>query len=194
MEFNENKNFNENNQMQEVTVILKEKNGNSNSFWYLIVAILILGLLGWYGYTAGWFSKKTTTTTTTVKEEKTNAKTFPFEDNNEIKAPIDNVTIQTSDSFPVKKTLVLKGQLSGCTYLNEPQIMREGNTFYVNLTTRKDSNSPCSEDVPSPYERQIELEVVGLPAGVYNVVVNEKQTTFELEQDNSVDFSVGGEK
>lgn len=196
MEYNENENENQNiedsNFFKKDNSLLKEKNNGNNGIWYLVIGILILGILGWYGYTAGWFSKDVQKMSIDKQEENIGVGT-PFESSDEAKAPISNITVKTSEDFPVQKTLVVKGELSdGCMYLNDPQVIRDGSTFYVNLTTREEGDV-CTEAIV-PYERNIELDVLGLPAGVYSVIINGKETIFELEQDNAIDFSLGEEK
>ncbi len=191
MEYNENKNFEGTDSYGQDPVTLREKDKGNKGLWYWIIAILLLGLVAWYGYTAGWFSKNSVDIL--PLETNTTGESDPYAFDSEIQAPIDNMIITTGESFPVQKTLSLKGNLpNGCTYLNEPQVIRDGNTFYVNLTTYVDGEV-CTEALV-PYERNIGLDVVGLPAGVYNVVVNGKQTTFELEQDNTLDFAAGEDK
>lgn len=189
MEYNENKNFEEGGtSFEEEAVILREKEPENKNIWYWIIAILGLVLIIWYGYTAGWFTTQNPSITELNNEKQENS--YPVDDT---LAPIDNMVIVSGDGFPVEKTLSLKGNLSdGCTYLNEPQVIRDGNTFYVNLTTYKEGDT-CTEALV-PYERNIGLDVIGLPAGVYNVIVNRKQTTFELEQDNNLDFAAGENK
>ncbi len=188
---NENQNLDGDDFSKKDGLPLKERKGGNSGIWYLVIVILILGLLGWYGYTTGWFNKDVQDVPKINTENKQDE--TPFSNSNDVKASINNVTIQTSEGFPVKKTLVVKGNLDNdCFYINDPQTIRDGSTFYVNLTTRKEGNS-CS-DTSVPYERNIDLEVLGLPAGVYSVVINGKEISFELEQDNVVDFSSGVEK
>ncbi|MCD5389789.1 MAG: hypothetical protein LR005_00145 [Candidatus Pacebacteria bacterium] len=194
MEYNENQNFENNNILTQEPVILQEKKSHNKGLWYWIIAILLLGLLGWYGYAAGWFAKNT-------------ANMIPVESNNGIgdgapdlgdllkegQAPIDNIIIKTEESFPVGKVLTIKGTFEDdCTYLNEEQMIVKGNIFYVNLTTHREGD--CTPESSKSYESNIGLPVNGLPAGTYTVVINGKQTTFELEQDNMLDFGTELEK
>lgn len=161
----------------------------SHAFWYWVIGLLLLVLFGWYAYSAGWFTKFTqggqndiAQNTQQEQEDRQNQEN-PFGDEN--LAPISSVRIDTSDTFPVRKTLVVKGNLpDSCTYLNSPQVIRDGNTFYVNLTTRREGEQ-CAQTL-KPYELPVELEVLGLPAGVYTLVINGKSTQFELEQDNKI--------
>jgi hypothetical protein len=195
MDYNENQNLNEqvDYNREENSLDLKEKTSNGKSLWWWVILILILGLVGWYGYTSGWFAKKTPENINLTESNNDSGHGSIDDFLDKPLAPIDNITIQTGESFPVQKTLVVKGNLpNSCVYLNEPQIIRDGNIFYVNITTRNEGEA-CTEALV-PYERNIGLDVIGLPAGVYTVVINGKQITFELEQDNSIDFTAGSEK
>jgi len=192
MDYNENQNFESNeNQFDKEPTFLREE-GPNKSIWYWIIAVLVLGLVAWYGYTAGWFTQSTKISPVDLNSE------MSVDSNLGIEIPknaakIDNILIKTNESFPVQKTLVLKGNLNnGCTYLNDPQILREGNNFYVSLTTREEGEA-CSQALV-PFEKIIELEVLGLPAGIYNVFVNGITNTFELSQDNAIDFTGGVDK
>ena len=172
---------------QEGTLHEEEK---THSFWYWIIGLLILVLFGWYAYSAGWFNKQN------EKQIVENTQQEGQKDNlfdNKNLAPIDSIRIDTSKTFPVEKTLVVKGSLpDSCSYLNDPQIIRDGNTFYVNLTMRKEGDM-CTQAL-KPYEVPINLEVLGLPAGVYTLVINGKNTQFELEQDNKISVPEDMEK
>ncbi len=196
MEYNQNQNYQNTPNGNEQPVFLKEKSHNTK-IWYWLLALLILILLGWYAYSAGWLNRFIGSSSSQggdIMLENQNKQTETQEQKQQ-EASISNLTIQTSNGFPVEKTLVVKGQLAGCTHLNEPQVIQDGNVFYVNLTVSQDNNGgqACAEEIQN-YEQRINLPVNGLPAGVYTIVINGKQLTFELEQDNKIDFSVGGEK
>lgn len=190
-------NQNENNVSQEYVQLKEKKSGNN--IWYWLLALLLLLLFGWYAYTAGWFSGNKSNKDLQANQ----GEMIPVESDGAIgdgatapdavPANVDNMSISTLESFPVQKNLTLTGNLAdGCTYLNDPQIIRDGNNFYVQLTTRREGET-CTQALV-PYEKTISLDVVGLPAGVYNVFVNGAQTTFELDQDNKLDFMAGEEK
>jgi hypothetical protein len=99
-------------------------------------------------------------------------------------APVDAVDILVLESFPVQVRVQVRGNLPDrCTLLAEPEIGREGNAFIVTLAMLRDERTPC-EQAPVPYERSIPLDVVGLPAGVYTVLVNGIGKRFELTVDN----------
>ena len=169
------------------TFSLSEEEHSSKTLLYWIIGILFLILLGWYGYTAGWF-------TSSVKKDTSSQKDTPsaFQAGENL-AQISEVKIITSEGFPVEKTLVVKAVLpNGCTYLKEPQIIRDGNTFYINLETREEGDT-CDQAIRTE-ELPIQLDILGLPAGVYTLVINGKEITFELEQDNKLDIPVEDQK
>ncbi len=195
MEYNNEQNFQENKKHEEA-VFLKEKNESSFSWvWYLILILLLLGLLGWFGFIKGWFGTKDkkvlSSTENPVNMNIDNR--FDGAERDQVNAPIENITINTLEGFPVQKQLIVEGSLSGgCTYLNEPDVVRSGNNFYVNLTTRQEGEACTTALVP--YKRVIDIDVLGLPAGVYTLSVNGREVQFEIEQDNKIDFMAGAEK
>ena len=153
------------------------------------MGVLLLALLGWYGYSAGWFSARdnnvnvTENTNNELGNDVTSANA----------APIDSLEIESTESFPVQKTLVVKGTLpNGCTYLNTPGQLRDGNVFYITLDTYTEGDT-CTEALV-PYEERIDLQVNNLPGGVYIVNINGREISFEIEGDNSIDFGAGSDK
>ena len=173
-------------------LIIREQNSSFKNIWYIVGAILLLLLIGWYGYTAGWFGKQLIDNggleTPTVNQED------GFGERELVNpAPIDSVSIETSEGFPVEQALVIKGFLpSGCTFINEPVQLRDGNVFYVTVDTYVEGDI-CTEAIV-PYEKRVVLQTNNLPAGVYIVNVNGRELSFELENDNILDFSAGGDK
>ncbi|MFT7328320.1 MAG: hypothetical protein ACI870_000507 [Crocinitomicaceae bacterium] len=171
-------------------VIIREKNNSPKSLWYIIIAVLVLVLLGWLGYSASWFRPQTTTT---VVEETVPDLNTGFGQVSVNAAPIDSVFIESQETFPIGQTLVILGSLpNGCTYLNTPNQLRDGNVFYVTLDTRVEGDL-CTQALV-PYEERIELKVNNLPAGVYIVNVNGRELSFELNNNNVLDFNAGGDK
>ncbi|MCS7040427.1 MAG: hypothetical protein NZP34_12545, partial [Caldilineales bacterium] len=99
-------------------------------------------------------------------------------------APVDAVDILLLESFPVQVRVQVRGNLPDrCTVLAEPVVAREGNAFIVTLDMLRDETTDCAQ-VIVPYEQSIPLDVVGLPAGVYTVLVNGIGKRFELTVDN----------
>jgi inhibitor of cysteine peptidase len=180
-------NMRENNE-QEPTII-REETGSSHTLWYWILAALLIILFGWYGYTADWFSQRSPDLgdlTTTIEQDNGIDQGEPLLN----AAPIDTISINTLESFPVQQVLVVSGQLpDGCTYLNDPIQTRDGNVFNIELTTYRQGEL-CTQALV-PYEKIIPLEVNNLPAGVYIVDINGREISFELETDNLLDFNAG---
>lgn len=183
MEYN-----NEYNMNTETPVVLKEKKNEGLKIWYWIIALLVLGLLTWFAITSEWFGPKNQNI-----------------DNGGVQAGIENQApgqdlatinawqITTNESFPIEKTLVLSGNLANsCTYLGQVSQLREGNNFFITLPTRTE-DAVCTQQL-IPFEEAIELDILGLPAGVYTIDINGQQISFELEQDNMLEFNVEDSK
>ena len=171
--------------------VIREQDNSSRTIWYTLIVILFLSLVGWYGYTAGWFGS------VAAPEINNNTPNFSEEDFQEEVvnnfAPIDSVEIRTLDAFPIQQVVVIRGTLpNGCTYVNEPVQLRDGNIFYVTIDSYVEGEI-CT-DALVPYERQIVLNTANLPAGVYIVNVNGRELSFEFESDNTLDFSAGEDK
>ncbi len=99
-------------------------------------------------------------------------------------AVVDSVNIVILESFPIQIQVVASGNLpDGCTQIGEVFQERNGNTFTVTITTSRPADAMCTT-VLVPFEQAVSLEVVGLPAGEYGVLVNGLQATFELAVDN----------
>lgn len=171
-------------------LVIREQSGSLKGLWYIIAAALLLLILGWYGYSAGWFGQKTSvapSVTPVLNEEGFGERVVVNP------APIDSISIETGESFPVQQTLVVKGTLpNGCVFVNEPVQFRDGNVFYVTVDTYTEGEV-CTQALV-PYEKRVVLQTNNLPAGVYVVSVNGTEISFELENDNVLDFEAGGDK
>lgn len=178
-------------------MLREEEKQSSGWIWWIIIILVALGLLWFFfGRNAG----DEPMVIDDVSEESTfdNVPEGTEFDENGLPilgpdAPISSARIETSETFPVQAALIVTGDLpNGCTYLNDPSQVRRGNMFYVTLSTRQEGEI-CTEALV-PYERRIPLSVEGLPAGAYTVDLNGQQLSFELNQDNSVDFEAGLDK
>lgn len=179
-------------------MIREEKTGGSSWVWWVIIILIILGLL-WF-----FLGRNTNMNDDQIVDEISELSTdnqipegAEFDENGlpilGPDAPISSARIETSESFPVTAALIVTGDLpNGCTYLNSPSQIRRGNTFYVNLSTRQEGEV-CTEALV-PYERRIPLNVDGLPAGAYIVDINGQQLSFEINQDNTLEFEAGLDK
>lgn len=166
---------------------IREQNDGNSIVWYIVLAVVILGLLGWFGYSKGWFSPR--------GEDLIIIDQIPQTETNPdaVAAQVDDFTIQILESFPVQVMVRATGYLSdGCSVLQEPVSFRDGNVFYVNLDVHREGEV-CTQALV-PYEIAIPLQVVNLPAGVYIVNVNGQEKTFELTSQNTIDFSAGSDK
>lgn len=169
--------------------ILKERKNSANNTWWWILALVILGLLVWYGSTQQWFAPQERGI-----DDQTNIVDYDMDQNEVVSskdlAPINSVEIVDSQTFPIQKILVVKGDLpNGCTYLNDPKQLRDGNVFYVSLSMRTEGEV-CTEALV-PYEKNIVLNITNLPSGVYLVNINRREMSFEIEMQNSLDLTAG---
>jgi hypothetical protein len=169
----------------------KKKGGKS---WVWIIVILIIAALAWLFFGAGDTEVEDFSNPDFIELAEEGV---AFDENGlpilGPDAPISSVEVLVSESFPVQVGLVTQGELpNGCTYLNSPSQTRDGNTFYVNLSTRTEGEV-CTEALV-PYERNVSLNVDGLPAGTYSVVVNGEVYSFDIAQDNTLNFEAGSDK
>lgn len=96
---------------------------------------------------------------------------------------ITQTRLSILESFPVQVQLNIEGQLpDACTSVSQVSSSRSGNTFTVTVQTeRLEAECPVG---PVPFEEQIQLDVLGLPAGEYEVVVEGVSQSFTLSVDN----------
>ena len=100
-------------------------------------------------------------------------------------AVVENIEILTLESFPVQINVITKGYLpDGCTEIGDITKSNDGNAFVVNIETIRPADVMCTQAIV-PYEEVISLDVYGLKAGTYSVVVNGVNGSFELTMDNS---------
>jgi hypothetical protein len=99
-------------------------------------------------------------------------------------AQVDEVEILIMESFPVQVSVIARGELpDSCTRIDEIISQRTEDTFRVAITTFRQPDTVCTQ-VIVPFDQTIALDVVGLPAGTYNVTVNGVPATFTLDVDN----------
>jgi hypothetical protein len=99
-------------------------------------------------------------------------------------AVVDSFDVLILESFPVQINVLVHGNLpDGCTEIAEPTVEREGNTFTVTLPTRRPAEAMCTQALVA-YDYTVPLDVHGLPAGDYSVVVNGISGSFNLAVDN----------
>jgi inhibitor of cysteine peptidase len=101
-------------------------------------------------------------------------------------AQVKSVDLRMLESFPVQAHAAVKGDFpDACTSISTANQRREGNTFYVELTTTRPADMACAQ-VITPFEHTVALDVIGLPAGTYTVNVNGVTGTFTLGADNKL--------
>ena len=99
-------------------------------------------------------------------------------------ANVNDIKILLLESFPVQIHAVARGEHpDSCTKVDKVATRREGDTFFVTITTSRPADAMCAQ-VMTPFEEVVALDVVGLKAGVYTVDVNGVRDTFELQTDN----------
>ncbi len=103
-------------------------------------------------------------------------------------AVVDEVEVTMLESFPLQAIATIRGNLpDGCTTLGEVDQSIEGNVLRVTVNTNRPTDEACTMAL-APYQKNISLDILGLPAGDYVVDVNGAQALFTLDQDNQVDF------
>ncbi|MDY9927691.1 protease inhibitor I42 family protein [Methanosarcina sp.] len=100
-------------------------------------------------------------------------------------ANVESIDILTLESFPVQIHVIAEGYLpDGCTEIDEINTEKEGNTFNVNITTKRPKEAICTQAIED-FKETIPLDVQGLSAGNYTVNVNGVIGSFELAVDNT---------
>lgn len=99
-------------------------------------------------------------------------------------AKVETINV-TLESLPAKVHVIAKGHLpDGCTEINEIKTEREGNTFNINISTKRPRDAICTQAIEN-FTKKISLDVRGLKAGNYTVNVNGVNESFELPVDNA---------
>jgi inhibitor of cysteine peptidase len=99
-------------------------------------------------------------------------------------AIIDSVEVMLLETFPVQAQVIIMGHFpDGCTTLDEVTVERVEEEFMVTLTTRRQTDVACTQALV-PFEETVDLDIEGLEAGTYTVVVQDQQATFTLSVDN----------
>jgi uncharacterized protein YraI len=98
-------------------------------------------------------------------------------------AVVESLEVQLLESFPVQGNAVLRGYYpDACTVIDSYDQVMAGPTIRLRMTTRRTAEQ-CAQ-VITPFEQIIPLNIMGLPAGNYDVRVNELVTPFSLSVDN----------
>lgn len=95
-------------------------------------------------------------------------------------AIVESITVRILESLPVQFEAVVRGSLpDSCTSITDVQQVREATTFRIRMTTARPADAACAQ-VLTPFEKVITLEIGGLPAGAYQVAVNDLWTSFKI--------------
>ena len=101
-------------------------------------------------------------------------------------AVVENVEIIFLESFPLQVHMVASGYLPDpCTEIDEISVERDFNRFEVLITTLREAEVMCIQVIEA-FEQNIPIDVYGLPAGDYTVMVNGIDAEFTFLQDNSI--------
>ena len=117
------------------------------------------------------------------------AATPPADDDEIIyaEAQVTSASVAILESFPVQVNVIVQGNFpDGCTTIDQASQRQQDNTFFVNLITARPADAMCTQEIV-PFEEIVALDVGGLKAGEYQVVVNEQPfETFRLTADNTL--------
>lgn len=131
-----------------------------------------------------WLSSDPTLTEPTTLPSRDPA-TNPIQETGD--AVVESIDVQVLESMPVQANAILRGYFpDGCTVIDSYDQAQAGSTIRIRLTTRR-TNTVCAQ-VVTFFEQSIPLNVLGLPAGNYDVRVNELIAPFALAQDNPPDL------
>jgi hypothetical protein len=99
-------------------------------------------------------------------------------------ATVESLHVLIMESFPVQVNVQATGYVGdGCTEIGEITTERDGDTFYVHISTVRPADAICTQQLVG-FDEVISLDVHGLEAGTYTVDVNGETATFTLDADN----------
>lgn len=101
-------------------------------------------------------------------------------------AMLQSMDIQVMESFPVQATVVVKGDFrDGCSEFGPVEQARDvdAKTLTVTVKTTRPADAMCTQALV-PFEASFALDLEGLPAGTYTVLVNGIEGQVVLARDN----------
>lgn len=102
------------------------------------------------------------------------------------RAHVESIELLQLESFPVQIHVSVKGYLiNGCEQIDKVYSEKTGNIFKLTITT-KSIGENCTMALV-PFQKGIPLDVYGLKAGNYTVLVNDVKGSFELGLDNIIE-------
>ena len=98
---------------------------------------------------------------------------------------IDSVMLNLMESFPLQLSATVSGNFAdGCTYFDTYTQENEGNMIRLDVLVIRPADQVCTEAL-EPFTETLPVDIQGLPAGEYEVVVNGAVSeTFTLSVDN----------
>jgi hypothetical protein len=100
-------------------------------------------------------------------------------------AYIEALQVSVLESFPVQVQATVSGNLSdSCTAIAAATAQRNGQSFQIQIEATRDTEAVCTQALV-PFDRTIQLDVQGLPAGTYTVTAGGLSETFMLAADNA---------
>lgn len=156
---------------------------NRKTLVFIISALLAMALGGCNG-------EESPTATAVTEATAVPTPTLSPEDNEPARgqATVESIQIQLLESFPVQVNVLARGMLrDSCTLVDSVITQRNEDTFQVVITTLRQPDPAGCDSAPIPFEENIPLDVLGLDAGTYNVVVNGITGSFTLDMDNRLD-------
>ena len=98
---------------------------------------------------------------------------------------VDKIELLLLESFPVQVHVQVSGNLpTPCHQLEPVNIRYTENRFEIAVNVIQLQTLIACIQVLEPFQVTIPLNVYGLPAGYYDVQVNDKAASFELTADN----------
>lgn len=100
---------------------------------------------------------------------------------------VDSVQVMIMESFPVQVSISVSGNKSvPCVELLPAAVARKDNVFTVVMAETVLGPAESCIAVLDPFEEVVSLDVLGLSAGDYTVVVNGVEAEFTLDMDNGL--------
>ena len=96
---------------------------------------------------------------------------------------VNSVDVLLMESFPLQAQAVVKGDLAnGCIIMNGLTAVRDGDNWRIEFDLAHQGEM-CTEALV-PFEENVVLDILGLPAGTYTVIAGDAKAEFTLDMDN----------
>jgi inhibitor of cysteine peptidase len=108
------------------------------------------------------------------------------------KAVVESVEPVFLESFPLQVHVQISGDLpDGCTSIYRTESERDDHIFLIHIITIREKDAVCAQALV-PFEISVPLDVYGLSAGTYQVMVYDVTAQFTFTQDNIIQGSADG--